>query len=92
MIESVSAFGGPSAVIKSHHNVGGLPRKMKLKLIEPLRYLFKDEVRELLGKELGPARRTRLASALSWAGAGGADHGRGEREAGLPSCATRTRS
>jgi GMP synthase (glutamine-hydrolysing) len=47
VIESVSAFGGPSAVIKSHHNVGGLPRKMKLKLIEPLRYLFKDEVREL---------------------------------------------
>jgi GMP synthase (glutamine-hydrolysing) len=52
VIESVSAFGGPSSVIKSHHNVGGLPDKMKLKLIEPLRYLFKDEVR-LLGKELG---------------------------------------
>ncbi len=52
VIESVSAFGGPSAVIKSHHNVGGLPKKMKLKLIEPLKYLFKDEVR-LLGKELG---------------------------------------
>jgi GMP synthase (glutamine-hydrolysing) len=52
VIESVSAFGGPTSVIKSHHNVGGLPRKMKLKLIEPLRYLFKDEVR-LLGKELG---------------------------------------
>jgi GMP synthase (glutamine-hydrolysing) len=52
VIESVSAFGGPTSVIKSHHNVGGLPRKMKLKLIEPLRYLFKDEVR-LLGKTLG---------------------------------------
>ncbi len=52
VIESVSAFGGPTSVIKSHHNVGGLPKKMKLKLIEPLRYLFKDEVR-LLGKELG---------------------------------------
>ena len=52
VIESRSAFGGPSAVIKSHHNVGGLPRKMRLKLIEPLRHLFKDEVR-LLGKELG---------------------------------------
>jgi GMP synthase (glutamine-hydrolysing) len=52
VIESVSAFGGPSAVIKSHHNVGGLPRQMKLKLIEPLRYLFKDEVREL-GTALG---------------------------------------
>ena len=52
VIESVSAFGGPTAVIKSHHNVGGLPKKMKLKLIEPLKYLFKDEVR-LLGKALG---------------------------------------
>jgi GMP synthase (glutamine-hydrolysing) len=52
LIESRSAFGGPSAVIKSHHNVGGLPKKMKLRLIEPLKHLFKDEVR-LLGKELG---------------------------------------
>ncbi len=52
IIESRSAFGGPSAVIKSHHNVGGLPRKMKLTLIEPLKHLFKDEVR-VLGKELG---------------------------------------
>jgi GMP synthase (glutamine-hydrolysing) len=52
VIESVSAFGGPTSVIKSHHNVGGLPKKMKLKLIEPLRYLFKDEVRQL-GKALG---------------------------------------
>ncbi|OPY11807.1 MAG: GMP synthase (glutamine-hydrolyzing) [Syntrophus sp. PtaB.Bin001] len=52
VIESRSAFGGPSAVIKSHHNVGGLPRRMKLKLIEPLKHLFKDEVR-LVGKELG---------------------------------------
>lgn len=52
IIESKSAFGGPSAVIKSHHNVGGLPKKMKLKLLEPLKHLFKDEVR-LLGQELG---------------------------------------
>ncbi len=52
VIESVSAFGGPSAVIKSHHNVGGLPKKMKLRLVEPLKFLFKDEVR-LLGAELG---------------------------------------
>ncbi len=52
LIESRSAFGGPSAVIKSHHNVGGLPKKMRFKLIEPLKHLFKDEVR-LLGKELG---------------------------------------
>ena len=50
VIESVSVKG-PSAVIKSHHNVGGLPAKMKLKLVEPLKFLFKDEVREL-GKEL----------------------------------------
>jgi len=50
VIESVS-FKGPSATIKSHHNVGGLPERMKLKLIEPLRELFKDEVR-LAGKEL----------------------------------------
>jgi GMP synthase (glutamine-hydrolysing) len=52
VIESVSASGGPSAVIKSHHNVGGLPARMKLKLLEPLRELFKDEVRAL-GVELG---------------------------------------
>ena len=50
VIESVS-FKGPSVTIKSHHNVGGLPEKMNLKLIEPLRELFKDEVREL-GREL----------------------------------------
>ena len=52
LIESRSAFGGPSATIKTHHNVGGLPDKMRLKLIEPLKYLFKDEVRRV-GKELG---------------------------------------
>lgn len=51
VIESVS-FKGPSATIKTHHNVGGLPTKMRLKLVEPLRELFKDEVR-VLGKELG---------------------------------------
>jgi GMP synthase (glutamine-hydrolysing) len=54
IIESVS-FKGPSAVIKSHHNVGGLPEKMNLKLIEPLRELFKDEVRAA-GEELGMPR------------------------------------
>ncbi|WP_092778539.1 glutamine-hydrolyzing GMP synthase [Jannaschia pohangensis] len=52
VIESVSFSGGPSATIKSHHNVGGLPEKMGLKLVEPLRELFKDEVRAL-GRELG---------------------------------------
>jgi GMP synthase (glutamine-hydrolysing) len=52
VIESVSAFGGPTSVIKSHHNVGGLPKKMKLKLVEPLKFLFKDEVRAL-GRTIG---------------------------------------
>jgi GMP synthase (glutamine-hydrolysing) len=52
VIESVSFTGGPSVTIKSHHNVGGLPARMKLKLVEPLRELFKDEVRAL-GRELG---------------------------------------
>ena len=52
IIESQSVFGGPSSIIKSHHNVGGLPEDMKLSLIEPLKYLFKDEVRQL-GKEIG---------------------------------------
>ncbi|MDD5712867.1 MAG: glutamine-hydrolyzing GMP synthase, partial [Smithellaceae bacterium] len=59
VIESRSAFGGPSAVIKSHHNVGGLPKKMNMRLVEPLKHLFKDEVR-LLGKEL------RLPEDLIW--------------------------
>ncbi len=52
VIESVSFTGGPSVTIKSHHNVGGLPARMNMKLVEPLRELFKDEVR-LLGRELG---------------------------------------
>ena len=52
VIESVSPAGGPSATIKSHHNVGGLPERMNLKVVEPLRELFKDEVRAL-GRELG---------------------------------------
>ncbi|SCY13135.1 glutamine-hydrolyzing GMP synthase [Desulfoluna spongiiphila] len=52
VIESQSVFGGASDVIKSHHNVGGLPEDMKLKLVEPLKYLFKDEVRAL-GEEMG---------------------------------------
>ncbi len=55
VIESVSATGGPSATIKSHHNVGGLPERMEMKLLEPLRELFKDEVR-VLGGELGIPR------------------------------------
>jgi GMP synthase (glutamine-hydrolysing) len=52
VIESISFTGAPSVTIKSHHNVGGLPERMRLKLIEPLRELFKDEVRAL-GRELG---------------------------------------
>ncbi len=52
VIESVSFTGGPSVTIKSHHNVGGLPARMKMDLVEPLRELFKDEVR-ILGRELG---------------------------------------
>jgi GMP synthase (glutamine-hydrolysing) len=52
VIESVSFSGGPSVTIKSHHNVGGLPARMNMKLVEPLRELFKDEVRKL-GQELG---------------------------------------
>ncbi|MGE0829560.1 MAG: glutamine-hydrolyzing GMP synthase [Hyphomonadaceae bacterium] len=52
VIESVSAIGGPSVTIKSHHNVGGLPERMNMALVEPLRELFKDEVRAL-GRELG---------------------------------------
>ena len=55
VIESVSIGGNPAALIKSHHNVGGLPERMKLKLLEPLRQLFKDEVRQL-GAELGLPR------------------------------------
>jgi GMP synthase (glutamine-hydrolysing) len=52
VIESTSPLGGPSVTIKSHHNVGGLPERMRLRLVEPLRELFKDEVRAL-GRELG---------------------------------------
>lgn len=57
VIESTAAHGGPTAVIKSHHNVGGLPETLGLELLEPLRELFKDEVREL-GMELGMAEST----------------------------------
>ena len=64
VIESVSFTGGPSVTIKSHHNVGGLPERMRMKLIEPLRELFKDEVRAL-GRELGHSRGDRRAASVS---------------------------
>ena len=80
VIESVSVIG-PSHVIKSHHNVGGLPERMRFKLVEPLRLLFKDEVRAV-GKELGPGRRVRLAAAVSRARAGGAHPRRGDARRG----------
>ena len=80
VIESVSVIG-PSHVIKSHHNVGGLPERMRFKLVEPLRQLFKDEVREV-GKELGPRRRVRLAPAVSGPGPRGAHPRRGDRSRG----------
>ena len=79
VIESVSFTGGPSVTIKSHHNVGGLPERMRMKLVEPLRELFKDEVR-VLGRELGHSRNDRRAASVSRAGPGdphsGRDHAR----------------
>ncbi|MDL5053186.1 7-cyano-7-deazaguanine synthase [Oscillatoria laete-virens NRMC-F 0139] len=60
VIESVPICGNPAAKIKSHHNVGGLPKNMKFKLLEPLRCLFKDEVRKV-GAELGLRRRSSTA-------------------------------
>ena len=69
VIESVSFTGGPSVTIKSHHNVGGLPERMNMKLVEPLRELFKDEVRAL-GRELGLPRGLRRPASVSRAGPG----------------------
>ena len=78
MIESVS-FKGPSATIKSHHNVGGLPEVMKLELIEPLRELFKDEGRQV-GFELGLSREIVMRQPFPGPGPCradlGGDHGR----------------
>ncbi len=64
VIESVSFTGGPSVTIKSHHNVGGLPARMNMKLVEPLRELFKDEVRAL-GRELGLPESLRRPPSVS---------------------------
>ena len=80
VIESSSVMG-PSQTIKSHHNVGGLPETMKLKLIEPLRDLFKDEVRRI-GRDMAMPEDVLGAAAVSGSGAGGADSGRGDAGAG----------
>ncbi len=79
VIESRSVRG-PSQVIKSHHNVGGLPEKMKLKLIEPLKELFKDEVRQI-GRDLDMPEDVLAAPALPRAGLGGAHRRRSHRRA-----------
>ena len=71
VIESRSVRG-PSQIIKSHHNVGGLPEKMKLKLIEPLKELFKDEVRRI-GRDLGMPEEILQRQPFPGAGPGGAN-------------------
>jgi GMP synthase (glutamine-hydrolysing) len=81
VIESVPIAGNPAALIKSHHNVGGLPKRMRFELVEPLRCLFKDEVR-VLGLELGLPRKSSIASFPSPAAVlPGRDH---DGEAGHP--------
>ena len=72
VIESVSVKG-QSATIKTHHNVGGLPDEMRLELVEPLRELFKDEVREV-GRKLGLPREGDWAAPVPRPGPRGADH------------------
>ena len=91
VIESVSATGGPSVTIKSHHNVGGLPERMNLKLVEPLRELFKDEVRAL-GRELGLPDAVRRPPPVPGAGPGDPHPRRGDTATGSRSCARPTRS
>ena len=75
VIESAGAKTGKAHVIKSHHNVGGLPKHMKLKLLEPLRELFKDEVRKT-GRRIGTAERHGASSPVPGPGAGCAHPGR----------------
>ncbi len=91
VIESVSFTGGPSVTIKSHHNVGGLPERMRLKLIEPLRELFKDEVRAL-GRELGIPDSDCGAASVSRAGAGDPHSRARSRGRNWSCCGARTRS
>ena len=90
VIESVSVIG-PSHVIKSHHNVGGLPERMRFKLVEPLRQLFKDEVRRAR-HGAGPRRRVRLATAVPGSRSGRADPRRGQPDRASPCSAARTTS
>ncbi len=75
VIESISVAGGSEVTIKSHHNVGGLPDDMALELVEPLRMLFKDEVRAL-GRELGLAGKSGWPPSFPGAGSGNSDTGR----------------
>ena len=79
VIESVPIAGNPAAMIKSHHNVGGLPKKMKFALVEPLKCLFKDEVRKL-GTRTGPAARNCFATAVPRPGPGGAHSWRSDAD------------
>ena len=90
VIESVSIVG-QSALIKSHHNVGGLPERMRMKLVEPLRELFKDEVRAV-GREARARGGVRRAAAVPGPGPGGADPRRGDAGRGSTCCAAPTRS
>ncbi len=91
VIESVSFTGGPSVTIKSHHNVGGLPERMKMKLVEPLRELFKDEVRAL-GRELGLPDSVRRPPSVPGPGPRHPHPGRRSRARSSTSCARPTRS
>ena len=91
VIESVSFTGGPSVTIKSHHNVGGLPERMRMKLVEPLRELFKDEVRAL-GRELGIPGDHRRPASVSRAWPGDPHPRRDHAREGWTFCARPTRS
>ena len=90
VIESV-AIVGQSALIKSHHNVGGLPERMRMKLVEPLRELFKDEVRAV-GRKLGLDEEFVVRQPFPGPGPGGADSRRGDAGRGSTCCGAPMRS